>query len=363
MNTKIFLAGCLATFSMTQTPFMLSVSAQGLGAIGSPYKISGPFQSKNLSVFLIRGSKATKTGNIITLQEALKQKKVVVSETGDVNNLAVQNLSNERVFIQAGDIVKGGQQDRTMQFDMILPPHSGKISLPAFCVEHGRWEGRANEKSDSFASSEYSLVGKDLKLAAKQKGDQGEVWNKVANHTEEMARVAYAAPHVVARPAGAGMAALLPAPPPALGGAGGSLELALEDKNVAKLVNDQMKELQPVADGKDDVIGCAIAINGKLNCVDLYASHDLFAKVWAKQLKSAVVEANESLNKNAQFKQVDADAVGQVLAAAEKVKPSRQRESNKQTQVIDRETKQNYLTQTRDNASGSLIHENLIVKF
>src|SRR5277367_6627036 len=234
MNTKIFLVGCLTTLSLAQTPCILSVSAQGLGAIGSPYKISGPFQSKNLSVFLIRGNKATKTNNIITLQEALREKKVVVSETGDVNNLAVQNLSNDTVFIQSGDIVKGGRQDRTMQYDMILPPHSGKIPLPAFCVEHGRWQGRANEKADSFASSEYSLVGNELKLAAKQKGDQSEVWSKVAKHTEELARVAYAAPRaVVSSGGGAGMVSALPPPPlPALGGTGGSLELALEDKNV-----------------------------------------------------------------------------------------------------------------------------------
>jgi hypothetical protein len=365
MNTKIFLASCLATFSLTQTPCMLSVSAQGLGAIGSPYKISGPFQSKNLSVFLIRGNKGTKTNNIITLQEALKDKKVVVSETGDVNNLAVQNLSNETVFIQSGDIVRGGRQDRTMQYDMILPPHSGKIPLPAFCVEHGRWEGRSAESADSFASSEYSLVGNDLKLAAKQKGDQSEVWNRVAQHTQELAKVAYAAsPTMSSRHlTAAGAVSALPPPPLPLGGSGGSLELALEDKNVKKLIDQQMNELQPIANGKDDVIGYAVAINGKLKGVDLYASHDLFAKVWAKQLKSAVVEANESLKENARFKPVEPDAVGQVLAAAEKIKPSKQVESNKQTQLIDRETKEDYLSQTRDKISGSLIHENLLLKF
>jgi TATA-binding protein-associated factor Taf7 len=89
----------------------------------------------------------------------------------------------------------------------------------------------------------------------------------------------------------------------------------------------------------------------------------LFAKVWPKQLKSAVVEANESLDHNARFKPPAPDAISQVLVAAEKVKPSREVESNKQTQLIDRETKENYLSQTRDKPSGYLIHENLLLKF
>jgi hypothetical protein len=355
MNTKIFLAGCLATISIMQTPCMLSVSAQGLGGIGTPYKITGPFQSKNLSVFLIKSGKPAKTNNIITLQQALKEKKVVVSETGEVNNLAVQNLSNETVFIQSGDIVKGGRQDRTMQYDMILPPHSGKIPLPAFCVEEHRWTGRANESDGAFNSSNNSLVGKELKLAARKSADQEQVWHQVAQGREILAKAAYA------MPASAGPVSASPSPP-ALGGAGGSFELALEDKKVSEMIGKQVNDLQHIGDGKDDIIGYAIAINGKLNSLDVYASHDLFAKVWPKQLKSAVLEANECANQHAQSKQVEPAAVGQVLAAAEKARPSREAASNRQTQLVDRETKENFLTQTLDKTSGSLIHENLIVK-
>jgi hypothetical protein len=340
---------------------MLSVSAQGLGGIGSPYKVTGPFQSKNLSVFLIKGNQTTKTTSIITLQQALKEKKVVVSETGDVNNLAIQNLSNQTVFIQSGDIVKGGRQDRTMQYDMILPPHSSKIPLPAFCVEHGRWEGRANEKAEVFSSSENSLTGKELKLAAKQHGDQSEVWEKVAQNTAGLARTFYSAAPTVSAMRAAPMAAALPSPP-TLGGYGGSLELALEDKNVNKKIEQQVSELQRIADGKDDVVGCAIAINGKLNSLDVYASHDLFAKLWPKQLKSAVLEANANLNVKVASQAIAPDSVSQTLANAEKSKPKREVASNSQTQLIDRETKSEFLFQTRDKTNGTLIHENLILK-
>src|SRR5262249_5531978 len=57
--------------------------------------------------------------------------------------LVVENLSPDvEVYIQAGDIVKGGRQDRVLSYDLIVPPRSGKVPLAAFCVEAGRRQPR-----------------------------------------------------------------------------------------------------------------------------------------------------------------------------------------------------------------------------
>ena len=70
----------------------------------------------------------------------MKDKILIVKETGTVNQLTVENSSaTETVFIQAGDIVKGGKQDRVLTVDMILPPKSGAIPISSFCVEQNRW--------------------------------------------------------------------------------------------------------------------------------------------------------------------------------------------------------------------------------
>src|SRR5262249_53539788 len=110
------------------------------------YKISGPYTHDNLTIFLLHG-KDTLTGkNILTLQEALERKKCVVHETKNVNELSVENVSADvDVYVQAGDIVKGGQQDRILSFDLILPPKSGKVQIASFCCEHGRWQQRGGE--------------------------------------------------------------------------------------------------------------------------------------------------------------------------------------------------------------------------
>jgi len=55
----------------------------------------------------------------------MEQKKVTVFETGNVNQLAIENTSAETVYVQGGDIVKGGQQDRVFTTDLVLPPKSG----------------------------------------------------------------------------------------------------------------------------------------------------------------------------------------------------------------------------------------------
>src|SRR5271156_4538611 len=146
----------------------LALDALAAGSDWQASNISGPYNSGNLSVFFIHGKDQIKGHVYMTLQEALAKKEVVVHETGNVNELSVDNLSNSIVFIQSGDIVKGGRQDRTMNNDLLLQPRAKNFSLDAFCVEHGRWSERAGEAADSFNSSNYAVAGKDLKLAAQK---------------------------------------------------------------------------------------------------------------------------------------------------------------------------------------------------
>src|SRR6266702_8942021 len=150
------------------------VFAVGWGSHGGPvppqndeYRLEGPFTQGNLSVFLVHGKDKIKGQTFITLQEALVQRKVIVRETRSVNELSIENISSEEVYVQSGDIVKGGQQDRMMAVDLILPPRSGKIGISAFCVENGRWSKRGTEEVTNFGSSANVLAGRDLKLAAK----------------------------------------------------------------------------------------------------------------------------------------------------------------------------------------------------
>ena len=148
-------------------------------AAAEAVRVSAPASHDNLTVYFIHGPDAVADDKVVTLQEALERKWVVVHETGNVNVLAVENLSDDHdLFLQSGDIVKGGRQDRLIASDLIVPPKSGKVSCPANCCERSRWTGRGAEAANYFARSTDFAVGNDIKIANATR-QQGEVWANV----------------------------------------------------------------------------------------------------------------------------------------------------------------------------------------
>src|SRR5919198_1530392 len=59
------------------------------------FRLEGPFTHGNLSVFLVHGKDKLKAQTFLTLEEALIQKKVIVRETREVNELTIENLGKE----------------------------------------------------------------------------------------------------------------------------------------------------------------------------------------------------------------------------------------------------------------------------
>ena len=306
------------------------------------YRISQPYTYKNLTIFLIHGKDESSGKNVLTLQEAMEMKVLRVYETDDVNELEVQNISKYYdVFIQSGDIVKGGKQDRVLAVSLIIPARSGRISIEAFCVESGRWEKRKNEEVGQFSSSNDRLVTKDLKLAANKSSDQSEVWAKVS---EAQARLS--------RNVGGSVAAADSA---------SSLQLSLENRKVTATTADYLKNLQAIMAGKSDVIGYSFSVNGRLNSADIYSSNALFKKLWAKMLKAATIEAIAEMHVRpaaAPAKPLDVTAF---IADADKAKGEAKRPSANAT-VITRETKDNILFEARDDRRKEIVHRSYVKK-
>jgi hypothetical protein len=107
---------------------------QRSGLQAADLKLSGPYAYRNLTVFLIHGKDQLPGRSFLTLQEALERGKAVVHETGTVGRLTVENKSRADLFVQAGDIVKGGQQDRVIPYDYLVPAGSAGVPLASFCV-------------------------------------------------------------------------------------------------------------------------------------------------------------------------------------------------------------------------------------
>lgn len=322
--------------------FLISGAFSKAQAQTSDYKISAPFSYKNLTIFLIHGKDLSSKKNILTLQEAMEKKIFFVYETSNVNELEVENVSKEfDVFIQSGDIVKGGKQDRVLAVSIIIPARSGRVLIQAFCVESGRWQKRGNEEAGQFSSSNERIVTKDLKIAANKSRSQQEVWKEVSEAQDKLSQNVGASVNSEA--------------------SGTSLQLSLENKKVVATIDEYVKNFSQIIESKTDVIGYAFAINGKINSADVYVSNALFKKLWLKMLKATATEAVAELDEKKTFGDVKADTVKTFLDDAEKGKVEEQAVT-KQVKVVSREDKDNIVFEARDEKEKVVIHKSYVRK-
>lgn len=146
-----------------------------------------------------------------SLQKAVSENKIAVTETGGgstanvrntsvgqnmnqnsgggsgtVNTLFLENTSNDTIMIMAGEVVKGGKQDRVLAQDMVLLPHSGRKDISVFCVEHGRWQYSSESQKANNTFYGYSKVSTmSVRKAAVVEKDQQKVWDNVAEVTSK----------------------------------------------------------------------------------------------------------------------------------------------------------------------------------
>jgi hypothetical protein len=324
-------------------------------------RISGPVVHENLAVYFIRGISAP--GKVpLTLEEAMARKLVQVRETGNVNQLEIENLGNDEVFIQSGDIVKGGQQDRTLMVSLVLPPKSGRVSIASFCVEQGRWSARGREDVKNFATSSASVPSREMKLAMKAPKPvpspatdptgtrrplgyaaetsvrQGEVWSEVARAQDKLSSV-------VGGRVQSGQSA-------------SSLQLALENERLVDAQKAYITALKKAGETETDIIGYVFAVNGKLNSADMYPSNGLFRKMWGKLLNASAIEAISHRNE-ARSDAPSIETVTAFLADAERGK-AEEKPLNAGVKLDTREGDNAYYFETA--RAGNWVHRNYLAK-
>ena len=286
--------------ALSASPLVLSALAAFAAAPSSdPARVSGPVTHENLTVFFIHGTSAPGKAPL-TLEEALAKRAVEVRETGNVNQLEIENSGNEPVFIQAGDIVKGGQQDRTLMVSLLLPPKSGRIPIASFCVEQGRWSARGKEDVKTFASSSGHVPSRDMKIAmqappkaaqpvtnaADPAGRGQTVERRVSDETGRKQRAVWDGVSRLQKNLADKVGAPVAAPESA-----SSLQLALENKKLVTEQKTYVEALRAAGEASDDVVGYVFAINGQISSGDVYPSNALFRKMWAKLLNAGATEA------------------------------------------------------------------------
>jgi hypothetical protein len=377
-------------------------------ALSGGYGLSGPYRHDNLTIFLIHGPDRVRPGRLITLEEALKQNKAVVHETGEVGQLLVENRSPDtEVFIQSGDIVKGGRQDRLISFDLVLPPRSGKVPVVSLCVDQGRWQQRGREAVTRFSSSTGQLPSKTLKIHGGnygQFGALGALGGQLGQLGGNLGNLGgqFGLAGGTGRGFGGGqlgqfgqLGQLGVQGMGQLGQLGGqfgqqggvwneigqlqgrlqakigssvqgkaspsSLQLTLEHPRVQEAIENYTRPLAEASSGHKDVVGYAFAINGKVNSVEVYGNAELFAKLWPKLLRANALEAFLEQEKGKRYSDVAAQTVRAVLVDAERGALTT-KDISRRVQVQMRETPQTLLFETQDRARGTWLHRSYLTR-
>ena len=203
------------------------------------------------------------------MEEAFRAGKLKINENkggGSVPLIQVQNDGDRPVFLQAGETVKGGQQDRIIASDAVVPPgHQGPIAV--YCVEQSRWSGsRAFIRDDTML---FIAPTRGLKYFVQHKvgSQQGRVWTEVDEAKQKAVEA-----------------------------------LSLESSRTSSLNEELRKVLTSerfVASVAEvlatpvptDAVGAIFVIKGKVAHFDRYATHDLFVQQFPKLVNSAVFEA------------------------------------------------------------------------
>jgi hypothetical protein len=260
---------------------------------GARYRVTGPYTCENMSVFLIHADEQD-ARQFITLAEGLKQGVVNVTEKDQeqVNELQIENTGDDYLFLQEGDRVQGGKQDRTLFTSFVVPPHSGKMPLPAFCVEQSRWTPGAQGKQFGNPTN-LALAPKQVRCAAKVQKDQGQVWAEVQGQKAVACANAYAS------------------------NTNSSLNETLDAPKVKELSERFAESLGKALTGKDDAVGVVIVINGQIEEVDCFPNHRLLSLQYPRLIQSYALQASLEQGQSKKQGVPSAVAVCQFMTAAQ----------------------------------------------
>lgn len=259
-----------------------------------------------------------------------------------------------------------------LTLSLLLAPHSGKIPIAAYCVEHGRWTARAGESVDKFDSAANAMPSREAKIAmlaparpatpqesvdsrvtagiqpfplrtARQPDNtaarQAEVWSRVAEAQRKLSGN-LAAPVESAK-------------------SQSSLQLSLENEKLDAARKAYVEALSTATAAPSDANGYVVAINGRIDSGDVYGSAALFHKMWPKQLAAAATAAIADRDAKPVALASAADILATISTAAARAPV----EEIRRDSVVHatRETEAAYLVDTRRD-SGEIVHRALLAR-
>lgn len=232
---------------------------QTIKARGMTMSVGDPITRDNLTVFPVYAPRKV-SSEYLTLDEALKEQLIEVKEMGsaEVNRVTVTNKASKPVYLMAGDIILGGQQDREVARDTIVPKTAKEFAVEVFCVEHGRWDGAKHFEGNEVASN-------SLRYETQRTKQQAKVWARVAQEARQSAAETST----------------------------GTYRAIAGNPQAKKDLDGYVKSIGAKLAQDKRAVGIIVAVNGKVISGDVFADRKLFEKQMMKTLKSYALDATQ----------------------------------------------------------------------
>jgi hypothetical protein len=287
---------------------VLAMSAANARAdFGKEVTVGEPVALENLTLFPLFAQHDEDVGPLITLEEALKKGVAEVREMkggGEVNRLTLKNKGKLPLYVLAGTVVKGGQQDRQVGQDFIVEP-GATAAIDAFCVEHGRWTNQREGASTGgkFATAK-AMATSDVRAAGQYAQNQGAVWEKVSDVNRA---------HKKDAPSG-------------------TLNATLDDGEVAgrtQALAAQLKNSLAAAEAQGNVVGFAYALDGEMRSVRWFASRRVFTLFKDSLVDAAALDAltRQARHGKRSAPEVPKSKVGDLVQSVESARDTQRRDT------------------------------------
>jgi len=241
----------------SETPPGAGATGADLGRFLEGVRIGERRTYGGLTVFWLHGARGPTPLAIRTLDEARTRGELLVTERANasVSELTIENRSAVHVLVLAGEILLGGKQNRIVLEDVLVPPRSGPLTLPVYCVEQGRWAGEAK----GLAPREMVAAPK-LRSQMLERSDQQRVWAEVQRYSQGVAAPSATQSYT-----------------------------AVHDKPEVQALQ---KDVETALGGKiaPGAQGAAVFASDSFIGIDLFQDGSLFAREWPKLLRAGTIE-------------------------------------------------------------------------
>ncbi len=241
------------------TPLLTCSESEAVVTHLKTIKVANAIEYKNLTIFPLTMRTMSST-DYVPLDKAMKSNWLKIREIGDgeVNSVELKNTGDKIVFIMTGEMLSGAKQDRMLREDVLVPPKSGWLRVPVYCVEHGRWVS----VSSNFKSAK-EVAPNQLRQRARITENQSEVWDAIASSQER------------------------------LGIASGTstVQANYEDERIQKELAEYTLHLEKIPRLTKNTVGVIVATGERVICVDIFANNNLLMEFWNKLLRSYIMDA------------------------------------------------------------------------